>query len=795
MSLIFLSCAWVAGIILGSNFNVPLVSLVFGLAPLLLVFITRRHRKEVVLTGLCLIAFFGGAYYYGSSLPPADESHLRFYNDRGTLELKGLVDRDPDVRDKNTRLHLSVFEIKLDEGWHEVSGTALVFVPRYPSYRYGDVLLVEGKLETPFKDDDFDYENYLAQKGIYSNVFYPDIEVLETGRGLKFLEWVYSFRNSLSRTIGEVLPEPQASLTQGVVLGMRGNIPLSVKTDFTGTGTAHLLAISGLHLSIVAGILISSGVRIFGRKGYIYVWLALGVVWMYAILTGMNPPVLRAAIMVSMFLAAELLGRQRSAITALFFAAAVMVGISPHILWDASFQLSFAAMTGLIFIFPLIQTLCRRLISPVLEESGVAFSLAVLIADSFSVSLGAVIAVWPLIAYYFGIISPVGPVATFFALPALPGIIATGAVSAVLGLIFIPAAQAVAWLTWLFASYMLFVVNIFSAVPFIAGETVNGVLIWIYYLVLAAVIWLFHKRKKVVESFPPVDSFISILSRKWLVPVLLVVAVLVWAVAITLPDGRLQVSFLDVGQGDAVLIQKGNRQILIDGGPSPQAIALELSEEMPFWDRTIDLVILTHPHSDHITGLVEVLNRYSVKQVLYPDLVLESSLYDELLDLLEEKNIGRTLACVGQRIDFGSGVTLEVLNPQASLLIGTDSDIDNNGIVLRLSLEEVSFLLTADIMWETEYGLITGRAGLASTVLKVAHHGSATSTTTEFLEVVGPQIAVISVGEGNPHGHPVDLVLDRLEAAVGTRNIYRTDVNGTVEFITDGIRLWVKTDG
>ncbi|MFC1992958.1 ComEC/Rec2 family competence protein [Chloroflexota bacterium] len=137
---------------------------------------------------------------------------------------------------------------------------------------------------------------------------------------------------------------------------------------------------------------------------------------------------------------------------------------------------------------------------------------------------------------------------------------------------------------------------------------------------------------------------------------------------------------------------------------------------------------------------------------------------------------------------------MEVLNPQVPLLIGTESDIDNNGVVLCLRAGEVSFLLTADIGREAELGLITRRADLKSTVLKVAHHGSDTSTCPEFLAVAGPRIAVISAGEDNPFGHPSLEVIRRLEEKLGAENLYRTDEQGTVEFITDGEGLWVETE-
>jgi len=282
VSLIYLSCAWVAGIFLGSDFNLPLALTLTGLIPLPLLFFLHQHRKLIILTSLSLIILFSGTVYFQSSLPTTDESSLQFYNDQETVAIKGMVNRDPEVREKTTHLHLSATEIKLDKEWQEVSGTALLFAPRYPTYSYSDVLLVTGKLETPPQLNDFDYKGYLAHQGIYSTMLYPKIEILDRGKGFKPIQWVYSLRNRLSQTLATILPEPQASLAQGIILGIRGNIPAQVKTDFSRSGTAHLLAISGLHLSIVAGILLSLGIWLFGKRRYFYIWLALGTIWLFA---------------------------------------------------------------------------------------------------------------------------------------------------------------------------------------------------------------------------------------------------------------------------------------------------------------------------------------------------------------------------------------------------------------------------------------------------------------------------------------------------------------------------------
>jgi len=805
MPLILLSAAWVVGIYLGTRFDLPLVLLSAGLVPLPLLLFLKKYRKFIVITSLSLLALFTASWYAYQSLHVIDVDDLRYYNDRGTIDVRGIIARDPEISDRSTRLYFSVSETRTDGEWQSVEGNALLIVPRVSTYKYGDRLQVTGEMETPPQLNDFDYRGYLAHQGIYSTILYPDIEIEARGLGFKPLSLIYELRASLAQTLARALPEPQASLAQGIILGIRENIPPSVKNDFARTGTAHLLAISGLHLGIVAGIMLSLGIWLFGRRYYLYVWLAIATIWLYALLTGMHPPVIRGAIMGTLFLTAELLGRQRSAITALTFAAAIMVGISPYILEDAAFQLSFLAMAGLVFLFPSFRSLGRRAISKFIGEEGAIVTAATFAGDSLSVTMAAIIAVWPVVAYYFGIISFAGPLATFLLLPALPAVILVGAASGVIGLIFLPVGQAVGWLAWLFLSYMLVIASWLASSPlaFIEVDPIAPAWLWLYYAGLTTAIILGRKLKidwisKATAGFRSGASrsanAVCRLPVKWVLPLLATMAVLVSVIAASMPDDELSISFLDVGQGDAILIQQGSQQVLIDGGPSPQAISLELGRQMPFWDRTIELVILTHPDQDHLAGLIEVLKRYRVEKVLDPNLDSGTPLYEEWQRLVTEKELERITALAGQQIALGEA-TLTVLHPPEALLKDTDEDIDNNGVVLCLKDGNVSFMLAADIRREAELHLITRRAALKSTVLKVAHHGSDTSTSQEFLSAVDPQIAVLSVGADNKFGHPGDEVVDRLENKLGRGNIYRTDHHGTIQFTTDGEKLWVRILG
>ena len=266
MWLLYVSCAWVAGVFLGSKISPPWLALFIGLIPFALMPFLPGSRKTIVVAGLCLLVLLCGGLRFPSSLPPIDEHSLRFYNDKGTVEIQGMVAEESDVRDRFCLLTFSASEIIVNGETREVSGTVLVRVPRYPTYHYGDALNISGELETASEFEGFNYTAYLARQGIYSVIYYPAVEILDRGQGVKPLQWIYSLRERLADSLARALPEPQGSLAQGVLLGLRGNIPDSLNSAFSRTGTAHILAISGLNISIVIAMFLSLGVLFFGRQ-------------------------------------------------------------------------------------------------------------------------------------------------------------------------------------------------------------------------------------------------------------------------------------------------------------------------------------------------------------------------------------------------------------------------------------------------------------------------------------------------------------------------------------------------
>jgi competence protein ComEC len=806
MLLIALSLAWVLGIFLGAQFNLPWLLILSGALPVPLVLFFRRYKKLILIFSIALVILFAASYY--STLIRSETHPITTFNNSGTVEIKGTINSPPEIRDNITHIVVTVQEIRVNSNWQNIQGDILFFAPRYPEYYYGDIIFLKGKLQNPPKYPDFDYQAYLAKEGIYCTSINPQVTILERGTGNKCLEFIYSVREHLSQILAMSLPEPQASLAQGIVLGIRSTIPDNLKHNLAITGTVHLLAISGINLTIITGLFITLGLWVFGRRYYIYIWLTLFLIWFYSFLTGLQAPVIRSAIMASLFLFAELLGRQKNTAVALTFCAAVMVGITPQILWNVSFQLSFLAMLGLILISPILQRLGQSLITRLIRDAQFGVGVLNAISGSLSISLAAVVFIWPVIVYNFGLFSIIGPLATFLISPALPAIIIAGAITAITGFISLPVAQIIGYVTWIPLTYMLWLVNAFASfsISSISIGMVSEWFIWIYYCFLVLILVIKSRFKvliilmlnlnKVFENiYVKFIQLFTNIPKKWIIIPLIVLAFLTTFTAATLPDDKLHVSFLDVGEGDACLIQNNRQAILIDGGPSPQSVCRAISQKLPVGERDIDMIVLTHPHLDHITGLIEILRRYNVKSILAPNLITNSPYYQEWKEIIRNHSIPYTLAKAGQHIQLKNGASLDILNPHDTVLGNSETEIEDCGIVAKLTLKEISFLLTADISSQTETQLIHDNPHLETTVLKIAHHGSSTSTSERFLKAVKPQYAIISVGANNTFGHPSNQTLNRLTAYLNSNQmIYRTDKQGSIEFITDGESLLVKTE-
>ncbi len=264
---------------------------------------------------------------------------------------------------------------------------------------------------------------------------------------------------------------------------------------------------------------------------------------------------------------------------------------------------------------------------------------------------------------------------------------------------------------------------------------------------------------------------------------------LVWyAVFYVEVQRNLVMTAFDVGQGDSVFIETPNgNQVLIDGGPQ-DAVLAKLGDAMPFWDRTIELVVLTHPHADHLDGLVEVMKRYDVVMVLESGVNHTIPEYEEWRNLLKEKGVKVVIAKAGQRARLSSSAYLDILAPFENFVGESPRHIHDAMIAAKLVHGSTTALFMGDAEKSLEYQLLYSGADMDADILKVGHHGSKTSTTPDFLRAVSPKIVVISVGRRNRYGHPAQEVVDRI-AAFGAA-LFRTDRDGDARFVSDGRNIW-----
>jgi competence protein ComEC len=782
MILFYAAAAFLAGVALaaiGGADAWPVVAL-GGAGVSIGTLLAGRRPEGIAIAALALLVLFGIDRYEGS-LPPLQPGGMAVFNDADeAVTLRGIIVDEPQERETGQRFTLEVEAVQLEQGWAEMDGRAIVTARAFPAYEYGDTLRLTAELQTPPVFETFDYRDYLARRGVVSQVLYPrNVEVISRGGGNALTRLFIDARRPLGEALERSLPEPESALALGILLGQRASIPDALSDDLNRAGISHLVAISGQNVAIVAGVLVAGLAWWMGRRPATAVAIAL--IWVYAVFVGGSPSVLRAALMATMMLGAVLAGRPGSALGAVTLAAAVLVAWHPLIVDDVAFQLSFAATLGIILASKRIQDALRPRLTRLPDW------LAGFLAENLAITTAASLVVLPVIAGSFGRLSLVSLPANLLAAPvfvlALGGSLATavaGAVSDHLGLL-------VGELAYLPLTYLVRLGQLAADLP-VASVEVSGFGLAESLVAYAALGlgWLLLRRSPSPEvELPGVRRFSPALA---VLPLVIVAASLVWYAALQPDSGSLRVTILDVGQGDALLIETpAGHRILVDGGPSGARIAQALGRSLPASERRIDLVVLTHAQDDHVTGLVEVLRRYEVSAALAGPLSGKTAAYDAWLEELERSDVPLSLASAGQQIDLGDGVRIEALSPPREPLLGTEDDLNNNSVVLRLVYGEVSFLLTGDLEAEGEAALLDTSAELHATVLKVGHHGSDGSTTPAFLDAVDPSIAVLSVGDENTFGHPSPTTRLRLAGVP----LLRTDQNGDVRFETDGKSLWV----
>jgi competence protein ComEC len=785
----FVAFAWLLGIATAAYTGSDIAATIAAAS--LLGAVTFAYRPR--LTTLCAVAAAAalvllGTWRYESTTPTIPPNAIQAFNDGDEVRFRAVIGDEPQERSTSTIYRLEVHEVWGNGRWHDASGAILMTAQPYPAFEYGDLVDVRGELATPPVLEDFDYREYLMRQGIASLIQYPEVRVIAVGQGNPILASLIDIRADLASSLQAALPEPEASLSTGILLGARQSLPPDLRNDMDATGTSHLVAVSGQNITILAAAVLATLAWLIGRRTAC--WAALAAIIAYAAFVGAEPSVVRATIMGAVFILSIAFGRQNSGWVALLLAAALMTAQSPQVVHEVSFQLSFAAVLGLVV---LASPLHVRLESALERSSSLKdFPLTRPATDVVVLSLASIAFTLPITAVNFHQVSVVAPVANLFVVPAFVAVAGTSATVALAGLISPEAADVLAWIAWLPAAYMTSTIGWFADIP-LASVRLEGVAVAhavAYYAMLGALVaWL--RRPPIRMPEPPKAPAPSRrgLSVAALALVLGLSSALVWLALTGSDPGRLSVIVLDVGQGDAILIEtpSGNR-VLIDGGPSESVLAAALGRHLPFYDRRIDLVAATHPQSDHIGGLPVALDRYDVGAVIDTGVEPESAVGEHWRGALDASGVMTFTPTRGQKFDLGDGAALTVVSPRVDPPL-PPANLNDTSLVLRLTYGQFSMLFTGDLGPAGEIAIGEMGTSLRSTVLKVSHHGSRTSTSADFLDLVHSSVAVISVGNDNRFGHPAPDVLDRL---VG-QSILRTDESGDITLETNGQAVWVFT--
>jgi len=771
---------YIIGIIYGKFISINLIFLFSIVILLILITIISFVKQWNITTALLfLIIFLIGIFNYNLNSNPIGVNHIaNFVEDKKLTIICTVLDKE--YYPNQEKISFKVKANLIERGDYSIGTQGLILVNTYLGncpYEYGDVLKIKGKLEKPIGQKnfgEFDYELYLAREKIftYINIWQEkDIKKIGEDDSNFLASFSLSARDKIKEISNQTLPPPYNYLLIGMLLGEKGFIPPNLKEVFTDAGIMHILAVSGLHVGIIAmALLVFLSILRLPKKLKLLTLILILII--YASITGFRPSVLRATIMFILLIGGKLINRSRNINISLFFAAFVILLSNPLILYDAGFLLSFIVTFSIINLSPTLQRLFSK--------------IAVWIKNPLAISIAAWIGIFPLSAYFFTKVSIISIFSNIFIVPLTGIAVILGFATFFIGLVSIYLAGIIANINYLVLNLITLIAKLFSSLPFafIYVAQPSILVIILYYLTVLFIIKMFNEKilwQKI---------------KKKAVLIVLSITLIIIIIQVFYPTDNLKVNFINVGQGDCILIEAPNKiNILIDGGGTPQSdFDVGSKIVIPYLRRKgineIDLLIVTHPHLDHLEGLLPVLKEFKVDMVLDSGVICDSSEYKEFISLILKKGIPYHKAKAGDNFIFNNNLEIFLLNPLYDSDFYEESDFNNASIVVKLFYKNADFLFTGDIEEATEKKLLVWQNILQSDILKVGHHGSATSTSIEFLDKVDPRIAVITVGK-NHFGHPSQKIIERLEDR--DIRIYRTDEDGTIIIRTNGQEYWIRT--
>ncbi|CAN2045549.1 competence protein ComEC [Candidatus Magnetomoraceae bacterium gMMP-1] len=729
--------------------------------------------------------------------PSYPKNHVVNFMNDAKWKITGIIDERPQVYPSSTRFILKIESLAQAKIFKKVQGKISVNIRKIiPNLFYGDRVLFFSKIRSCRNFNNpggFDYKNYMAFKGISGLAYVSGkrLEILaKNSSKSKFKQWIENLRNSIADLIDLTYSRESKNVLKALIIGDKSGISPSTYEAFRRAGAAHLLAISGLHIGIIASIFFFIFRLLLTRFKIIlhHAWADKGAAFLsffpiliYGLIAGMSPSTQRAVIMTSCFLAAFLVERERDSIHTLFIAAIIILIIHPPSLFSISFQLSFSAV---FFILYGLNKLSKFTFH---KKFIIRFTHKIMVF--IFVSLLALIGTLPLTLFYFNETSLISLISNLIFIPVIGFMVVP---SGLIGAWILPLNKTVAvsfiQISSFFLERAIEIIHAFSSLSFASMKSItpNFLEIFLYYSFILTIFNLKHKR----------------IARYCMILIIIAsFADLIYWTNQRFRHNDLKITVLDVGQGNSALLEfpKGPCMLIDGGGFSGSRFDFGERVVGPFlWRkkiRTVEILVLTHPHSDHLNGLLFIARHFNVKEIWSNKESVKTKYYQEFMNIAQKNEILMPDLKDLKKQRTINGVDLKVIYPPLNFIeckeIVNWRNINNNSLVLKIYFKYHCFLFPGDIMKDAEYELSrTAGNDLKSTLIIAPHHGSKSSSTEIFLEKVKPNWCIISLGWNNRFGFPHACVLKRYKD-YGCK-VFRTDQNGAVMIETDGKSMKIK---
>ncbi len=731
--------------------------------------------SPLMLPPLVLLAvLLGGAARFQASqeaLLNGPETIAR-YNDTGSVRITGMVVDLPNQRDTATYLTVQVSQVSPSSSDGPVNSPrptrGLILVQASPliQYQYGDVLQMDGNPGGPANE--LTYQS----KGILSTLSFAKITRLSRGQGNPILAALYAFKKHALSVVEQIFSPPESDLMAGILLGVASGIPADLQQAFKNTGTAHIIAISGYNISILAGLFYLLFTRLLGRqKGALAAAVAIAF---YTLLVGAGASVLRAAIMAWIGLLGEQIGRRQAGANSLAFTGAVMCLVTPTLPWDISFQLTFMATLGLVLYATPMQAVFRQVVSRWLPAPWTARLIGP-VSDYVLVTLAAQVTSLPVMAYQFRSLSLVSLIANPLVLPPQPMVEILGGMTLLGGLIDLAVGRWLAYLAWPFAAYTNRMVMALAAIPnsAISLGQVSLLLVILFYAVLFWITLSKDKTRLLRTILSPLPALVGLSA----------ITVVVWSQALTRPDGNLHLILLEAGATESLLIQSPDGQrILINGGSGSSQLNQALGRRQSLLDRKLDLLVITSAQKGDLVGLPHAIENFPPQRVLWAVLPGTSAATRLFSDALPTLPGLASTAQAGQSLDLGQGASLKILS------LG-----DKQGATFLLQWGLFRALLP--VSWLSTHKASSAPPGAEDwqepvNVLLLSADSAAWLNPSDWIAALHPQAVLLSIPAQNRLQAPSPESLQALRGYT----VLRTNQNGWVEVTTDGKQMWVNVE-